>query len=79
MMVGQQIERRVDVGFVVEGRGCRADALQPVAALPVVGQQAVDVAAGDPAVVAHRAVVLGRCRGCSSGRDVPVVRPICIS
>ena len=49
-MVGEEIERRVDIGLVVESRGRRAERSQPVAALAIVGQQAMDVAAGDPAI-----------------------------
>ncbi len=57
-VVGELIERRVDRGLVGKRRRLRADALQPVVALAVVGEKPMDVAAGDPAVGAHRAVML---------------------
>src|SRR5882757_4710150 len=44
-VIGQQVERGIDVEFVGEGRRLPADSLQPMLALPVVGQKAVDVAA----------------------------------
>src|SRR5882672_6009040 len=46
-MVGQLVERRLDLRLVVERRGGGPESLQPMAALTIVGQQAVDVAAND--------------------------------
>src|ERR1044072_6325150 len=57
-MIGKQIERGVDIGFIVEAGRLSADESQPVLPLPVVGQQAMDVAAGHAAIAAHRTVSL---------------------
>ena len=51
-MLREQIERGVDIGFIVEARSLSANELQPMLPLPVVGQQAVDVAARHPAIAA---------------------------
>src|SRR5258707_11477128 len=50
-MVGQLVERGLDLGLVVERRRTRSQTLQPMAALPIVGEQAVDVAADDASSV----------------------------
>ena len=57
-VVGQQIERGLDVGFVVEAGSRRSQAFEPMASLAIVGQQAVDVAARDPAVAGEGALVV---------------------
>jgi len=57
-VIGKQVERGVDIGFVVEAGGASSDQLQPMPPLPVVGQQAVDVAAGHAAIAAYGAVGL---------------------
>src|SRR5260370_40614534 len=50
-MVGQLVERGLDLGPVVEGRRTGAQALQPMAAVAIVGEQAMDVAADDASSV----------------------------
>ena len=49
-VVGQQVERGIDVGFVVEAGRRPPTRCQPVLPLAVVGQKTVDVAAGDAAI-----------------------------
>src|SRR5262249_24347459 len=48
-VVGELVERRLDLGFIAKHRRRGADPLQPVMTLAIVGKQAVDVAAGGPA------------------------------
>ena len=50
-MVGQLVERGLDLGLIVERRRAGAQTLQPMVALPIVGKQAVDVAADDASSV----------------------------
>src|SRR5262245_34044789 len=57
-VIGKFVERRLDLGFIGKHRRRGTDSLQPVMTLAIVGKQPVDVAAGDPAVGAHRSVVL---------------------
>src|SRR5512135_2256525 len=55
-VIGEEIERRIDVGLVVEVRGLGAELREPVPPLAIVGQQAMDVATGDAAFHGARVV-----------------------
>ena len=74
------VERRVDAGLVVEAAARGAEPRQPSGALAVVGEQAVDVGAGYPAVGrgAPSGVVSASCAN-GRARSGPSVAPICIS
>src|SRR5260370_10409596 len=56
-VVGEPIEGRFDVGFVGKTGSLACNTTQPVAALPVVGKEPVNVAPGDAARPVDRAFV----------------------
>ena len=80
-MRGERVERLLDTGLVGEAEAVAPSRASQAARWPVVGEQAVDVGAGDAAVRRDGAVgaAVGEAQRTAARVSGPVVTPICIS